>query len=349
MPQQKQLTFLITGGAGFLGHNLARYLLNKGQNVRTVDLGPFDYPDIKGVRHYQGDIRNKEALKRAAQGVDVIVHTAAGLPLWKPNEIKSVNINGTKAVLEVAHELGIERVVHISSTAVYGIPDHHPLVEGDKLQGVGPYGMSKVIAEKICENYRKVLCIPILRPKSFIGAGRLGVFDVLFDWIRRGKNIPVVGWGRNLYQLLHVEDLNQAIWLAATAPASAANDTFNIGAERYGTMKHDYQALLNYAGFGKRVIGTPPWLVINALRVLEFFKLSPLYKWVYETADKDSFVSIEKAKRVLGFQPRFSNVDALIHSYQWYLQHYREYQGKSGVTHRVPWKQGALSVIRAFF
>jgi len=346
---QKQLTFLITGGAGFLGHNLARSLLAKGQKVRTVDLGPFDYPEIKGVQHFQGDIRNKDVLRRAAAGVDVIVHCAAGLPLWKPQEIKSVNINGTKAVLEVAHELGIERVVHISSTAVYGIPDHHPLVEGDKLQGVGPYGYSKVVAEQICESYRKFMCVPMLRPKSFIGAGRLGVFDVLFDWIRRGKNIPIVGWGNNLYQLLHVEDLNQAIWLVSTLPAKIANDTFNIGAEKFGTMKKDYQALLNYAGFHKRVIGTSPFLVINALRVLEFFKLSPLYKWVYETADKDSFVSIEKAKKVLGFKPQYSNVDALIDSYKWYLLHYKEYQGKSGVTHRVPWKQGALVIIRAFF
>jgi nucleoside-diphosphate-sugar epimerase len=232
---------------------------------------------------------------------------------------------------------------------VYGIPDHHPLVEADKLQGVGPYGKSKVIAEQLCVSWRNRLCIPILRPKSFIGKGRLGVFDVLFDWIRRGKNIPIVGWGKNLYQLLHVEDLNEAIWLAATRPARIANDTFNIGAEKFGTMRQDYQALLDHAGFRKRVIGTPPWLIIPTLRFLELLKLSPLYKWVYETADKDSYVSIEKAKRVLGWQPKYSNVDALIESYEWYAQHYREYQGKSGVTHRVPWKQGILALIRAFF
>jgi nucleoside-diphosphate-sugar epimerase len=346
---KKRLTFLITGGAGFLGHNLARFLLNKGNRVRTIDLAPFDYPGIESVEHFQWDIRNKAALRKAAQGADVIVHAAAGLPLWKPDEIKSVNVLGTRAVLDVALELGISRVVHISTTAVYGIPDHHPLYETDRLQGVGPYGQSKVAAEKICEAYRRRLCVPILRPKSFIGQGRLGVFDVLFDWIRRGKNIPLVGWGNNLYQLLHVEDLNEAILLAATKPAKIANNTFNIGAATFGTMRQDYQALLDYAGFGKRVVGTPPWLVIPALRVLEALRLSPLYKWVYETADKDSFVSIEKAQKVLGWQPTRSNVDALIDSYDWYLNNYKEYQGKSGVTHRVPWKQGILALIRAFF
>ncbi len=347
--KQKQITFLITGGAGFLGHNLARFLLKKGCGVRTIDLGPFDYPDIKGVLHFQGDIRDKDTLRKAAMGADIIVHAAAALPLWKPAEIRSANINGTKVVFEVAEELGVERVVYISTTAVYGIPDHHPLYETDKMQGVGPYGESKVIAERIAASYRNRMCVPILRPKSFIGAGRLGVFDVLFDWVRRGKNIPIVGWGNNLYQLLHVEDLNEAIWLASTKPAKIANDTFNIGAEKFSTMKKDYQALLNYAGFRRRVVGTPSWLVINILKIFEALHISPLYKWVYETADKDSFVSIEKAKKVLGWKPKYSNVDALIDSYNWYLQHYKEYRGKTGVTHRVPWKQGILAIIRLFF
>ena len=345
-----KLTVLITGGAGFLGHNLSRFLLNRDCTVHTIDLDPFDYPELKQhVKHHKGDIRNKDALRKAAKGCDVIVHTAAGLPLMKAAEIRSINMQGVKSVMEVASELGIPRVVHISTTAVYGIPDHHPLYEHDKMEGVGPYGESKVTAEKIADAYRRKLCVPILRPKSFIGAGRLGVFDVLFDWTRRGKNIPLVGWGNNLYQLLHVEDLNEAIWLSMTQPPEIANDTFNIGAEKFGTMKKDYQALLDYAGFGKRVIGTPPWLVINTLRVLEKMKLSPLYKWVYETADKDSFVSIEKAQKKLGWQPKYSNVDALIDSYDWYLQHYEEYLGKSGTSHRLPWKQGILALIRAFF
>ncbi len=346
----KRMKFLITGGAGFLGQSLARYLLRKGYGVVSVDIAPFDYPDIQSrVEHFQGDIRDKELLRRAARGVDVIVHAAAGLPLWKPEAIKSVNIEGTKAVLEVATELKIKRVVYISSTAVYGIPDHHPLYEHDKLEGVGPYGESKIEAEKICESYRNKLCVPILRPKSFIGEGRLGVFDILFDWIRRGKNIPIIGRGNNLYQLLHVEDLNEAILLASTRPAKVANETFNIGAEKYGTMRQDYQALLDYAGFGKKVIGTPSGPIIFCLKFFEMLGISPLYKWVYETADKDSFVSIGKAKKVLGWKPKRSNVDALIDSYKWYLKHYKEYEGKSGVTHRVPWKQGILSFFRMFF
>ncbi|MGE5439863.1 MAG: NAD(P)-dependent oxidoreductase, partial [Bacteroidota bacterium] len=89
--------------------------------------------------------------------------------------------------------------------------------------------------------------------------------------------------------------------------------------------------------------------VIFALKFLEFLKLSPLYKWVYETASKDSFVSIEKAERLLGFKPEYSNKDALIRNYKWYLENLETFKGQSGVSHRAPWKQGVLKLAKQFF
>ncbi len=204
-----------------------------------------------------------------------------------------------------AHANGVKRLVHISSTAVYGIPDHHPLVETDKLVGVGPYGEAKIAAEQICAEFRaKGLCVPIIRPKSFIGPERLGVFAMLYDWAHTGHNFPVLGSGNNLYQYLDVADLCNAIYLCLTPDARVVNDVFNIGAKVYGTVRQDFQAVLDAAGHGKRIIPFPAAPVIWALRILEAFKLSPLYKWVYETVSKESFVSIEKAERVLGYAPR---------------------------------------------
>ena len=346
-----KMKFLITGGAGFLGINLCRYLIGKGHSVRIVDVADFDYPDTKGrVDVIKDDVRDYELMKDASNGIDIIVHTAAALPLYKKEEIYSIDVEGTKNVLRCAQESGVQRVIHISSTAVYGIPDHHPLYENDKLVGVGPYGEAKILAEKACEEYRqKGAIVTVLRPKSFVGPERLGVFAIYFDWIRRGKNIPIVGNGRNRYQLLDVEDLCEAIRLCATKPESAVNDTFNIGAKEFTTMKEDFGAVLEYAGHGKRIVTTPAKPVILALRALEALHVSPLYKWVYETAPEDSFVSVEKAERVLGFTPKYSNKDALIRTYKWYIEHYKEYEGRSGVTHRVPWKQGALRIARAFF
>ena len=159
----------------------------------------------------------------------------------------------------------------------------------------------------------------------------------------------MLGSGKNRYQLLDVEDLCQAIHLCLTLPAERVNDTFNIGAREFATMGEDYQAVLDAAGFGKRVRPLPAAPIIAILRVLEALKLSPLYKWVYETASKDSFVSIEKAERVLGYSPRFSNQQALLRNYEWYLKHLAEFESRSGVSHRVPWKQGILGLAKRFF
>ena len=127
------------------------------------------------------------------------------------------------------------------------------------------------------------------------------------------------------------------------------NDTFNIGAKEFTTMKGDYQAVLDYAGKGKHIIGFPAAPAILALRFLEALHLSPLYKWVYETASKDSFVSIEKAERVLGYKPKYSNKDALVRNFKWYIANLEQFQNKSGVSHRVPWKQGALGLLKKVF
>ncbi len=343
--------WLITGGSGFLGINLVRMLLDNGQIVRTLDIEEFSYDDCSDrVDHIIGDIRVLDDVNRAMDDIDVVVHTAAALPLYPKKEIFDTDILGTKNVVKSAKENGVERFIHISSTAVYGIPDHHPLVEDDTLEGVGAYGIAKIEAERICEKARgRDFFVTIIRPKSFIGPERLGVFALFYDWAKDGKNFPLIGNGKNRYQLLDVEDLCDSIVLSSMAPEDIANDVYNIGAGEFSTMKEDYQAVLDRAGFGKKIRCFPATPMIWALRVLEFFKLSPLYKWVYETASKDSFVSIERASNRLGYEPKFSNKDALIRNYEWYLEHLDSFEGSSGVSHRAPWKQGILRIVKLFF
>jgi nucleoside-diphosphate-sugar epimerase len=326
--------FLVTGGAGFLGINLVRHLLERGDRVTSLDRTPFDYPERPRIREVRGDIRDPVAVRDAMTGVDVVVHAAAALPLYSPEEIRTTDVEGTRTVLETARAAGVPRVVHVSSTAVYGIPDHHPLVEDDRLHGVGPYGEAKVAAEEVCVEYRsRGLCVPIVRPKSFIGPERLGVFALLYDWAADGRSFPILGRGDNRYQLLDVEDLCTAIVLCATLPRERADSVFNIGAREFTTMREPL----------------PAAPAIWTLRLLERLKLSPLYRWVYETAATDSFVSIQRAERVLGWSPRYSNRDALIRNFEWYLARRDSFRGESGVTHRVPWKQGILGVAKRLF
>ena len=342
---------LVTGGSGFLGINMVRHLLERGEtDVRVLDIADFDYPEAGRVEFLKGDVRDRATVARAMADVKWVVHTAAALPLYKPADIYSTEVGGTRILLEAAAAAGVGRFVHISSTAVYGIPDHHPLLEDDKLDGVGPYGQAKIDAEAVCREFRdKEMCIPVLRPKSFIGPERLGVFALLYDWARDGRNFPMIGDGNNRYQLLDVADLCEAVWLCLTLDEARVNDTFNIGAREFTTMREDYQAVLDEAGHGKKIRGFPAAPMIWTLRFLEMLKLSPLYKWVYETAAEDSFVSVEKAEKILGYRPKYSNQQALVRNYHWYVDHLDQFKNASGVSHRVPWKQGILRLAKIFF
>lgn len=340
------MLWAISGGAGFLGLHLARRLLADGHDVRSLDLAPLDDPGLEcDVHEIRGDIRDPAAVRDLVEGAEVLVHSAAALPIrGSGREIHSVNVDGTAALLAAALEAGIGRALVISSTAVYGIPVTHPIDETSPLQGVGHYGRSKIEAEEVARGFgRRGLEVAIVRPKTFIGAERLGVFEILFDWIREGRRIPVLGDGSNRYQLLAVEDLVDAVVLAAAAPV--AGEAINVGATEFGTVREDLEALIDHAGSQSRLRPVRARPAELALRGLELARLSPLVEWHYKTAHRDSYVETSKAQRLLGWQPRYSNAEALTRTYDWYLAH-RDQLAGAGTTHRVPWNQRALAVLK---
>jgi nucleoside-diphosphate-sugar epimerase len=276
----------------------------------------------------------------------VLVHAAAALPIQASREsIRSVNVGGTATLLAAAREAGLGRVIFVSSTAVYGVPEKHPIEEDDPLHGVGWYGESKIEGEGVCLDFvRRGLDVVIVRPKTFIGPERLGVFEILFDWVREGRRIYTLGDGSNRYQLLAVEDLVEAVLLVASADG-VAGEAINLGATEFGTVREDLQALIDHAGSSSRLQPVPVKPAELALRALELLRLSPLAEWHYRTAHKDSFVDTGKAQRLLGWAPKLSNAEALTRTYDWYLAH-RDSLGAVGVTHRVPWNQQALGLLK---
>ena len=335
-----------------MGFHCIQKWADKGLKLTLLDIAGFnadEYPeDAKLVK---GDVRDVELMNKlfAEDNYDVVIHAAAALPLWTPKEIFSTNVDGTRTTLEVAKKHGVKRVVFISSTAVYGVPEKHPIYEVDPMVGVGPYGESKIRAEKICQELRSdEFCIPVIRPKTFIGPERLGVFQILYDWIESGVRIPMIGWGHNPYQLMDVADLVDAIWLVASHEDSTkVNEEFNVGAMEFATVRQDVTAVCEYAGSGSKPLGTFAMPIKGALMLFEALNLSPLYKWIYGTADKESFVSTDKIQ-ALGWKAQYSNADALIRSYQWYLDNKHKIQKGTGVTHRIAWDQSILGVFKRF-
>ena len=340
------MLWAITGGAGFLGLHLSRRLLADGHDVRSLDVAPLDDAELeRSVTELRGDIRDGERVRELCAGADVVVHAAAALPIQATRDsIRSVNVGGTENVVLAARKAGVRRLILVSSTAVYGVPEKHPIEEDDPLVGVGHYGESKIDAERLVRVANGGgLETVIIRPKTFIGAERLGVFEILFDWIREGRRIYVLGSGENRYQLLAVEDLVDAIVRAGGA--DVAGETLNVGATRFGTVRCDLQALIDHADSPSRITPVPARPAEVILRGLELARVSPLAEWHYKTAHRDSFVDVSKAGRLLAWAPRLSNAEALIETYDWYLAN-RGRQRTAGVTHRVPWNQQALGLLK---
>jgi len=341
------MLWAISGGAGFLGLHLARRLVQDGHAVRTLDLAPLDDPALEGaVDEQRGDVRDPAAAGRLVESADVLVHAAAALPIrGSRDEIFSVNVGGTATTLAAAGEAGVRRTIFISSTAVYGVPKVHPIHEDAPLVGVGPYGESKIESERVCLEFaRRGLEVVIVRPKTFIGPERLGVFEILFDWIHDGRRIYTLGDASNRYQLLAVEDLVDAVALASSAEG-VAGEAINVGAQSFETVRADLQALIDHAGSPSRLTAVPAKPAEVALRALELARVSPLAEWHYKTAHRDSFVDVAKAARLLGWRARYSNAEALCRTYDWYLAH-RDSLGRAGTTHRVPWNQQALALLK---
>jgi nucleoside-diphosphate-sugar epimerase len=340
------MRWAISGGAGFLGLHLARRLLADGHEVCTLDVVPLDDPDLESsVKELRGDVRDRADAAGLVEGADVLIHAAAALPIQASRDaIRSVNVDGAATTFAAALEAGVRRAILISSTAVYGVPKVHPISEEAPLVGVGHYGESKIDAERVAQDFgRRGLGVVILRPKTFLGPERLGVFEILFDWIREGRRIPILGNGSNRYQLLAVEDLVEAT--LAAAERDVAGETFNVGATEFGTVRSDLQALIDHARSGSRLRPVPARPAELVLRALELARLSPLAEWHYRTAHRDSHVDVSKAQRMLGFSPRLSNAKALCETYDWYLEN-REHLREAGVTHRVPWDQRALGLLK---
>jgi nucleoside-diphosphate-sugar epimerase len=279
-----------------------------------------------------------------------VVHCAAALPSYPEPEIRSAIVDGTRTVLTAARDAGVSRVVYISSTAVYGLPTVVPTTEEHPRSPVDAYGRAKAAAEELCERFRADgLCVPVLRPKTFLGPGRMGLFAMLFEWAEEGRHFPVLGRGDVRTQMCAVADLTDCVLMALTADPSVANDTFNVAAARFGTLREDFQAVLDAAGHRRRVVPIPARPAVAALHLLQRTRLSPVYGRLVNKLLMDSYVSTDKARDRLGFEPRYSNQEALLSAYEWWRRERPGGHGGTGRTSLDAWSQGVLRAAKVFF
>lgn len=340
---------LITGGTGFLGVHLARRLIKDKQSVTLFDIADLDARDLLGkVKVIKGDIRKFSSIDKAVKLHDYVVHAAAALPIQRAKKtIYSVNIDGTRNVLEACLHRKVKRVIFISSTAVYGVPKNLPEKEDSPSDPIGYYGESKVAGEQLClEYFKKGLSLNIFRPKTFLGTERLGVFELWFDAIYNGRRVYILGNGNNKYQLLAVTDLVDAIIKALFTKVDG--EIFNLGAGKFGNWRQDLGQLISYNKSKSKIISFPSFPSQLILAILEKLRLSPISAWHYKTMPVDSYASIDKAEKLLKWRPKKSNSELLLESYLWYKKNRGEVKNRIGNTHRVGWNFKILNLISKF-
>lgn len=337
---------LVTGGAGYFGDRLCRKLQDADCDVRIFDIQqPGD--TCPGAEVFQGDIRDAAAIGAACQGVDVIFHNVAQVPLAKDKRLFwSVNRDGTRNLLEAALRAKVRKVIYTSSSAVYGIPETNPVTEQTEPHPMEDYGKAKLAGEALCWEFAgRGLDVSIVRPRTIMGHGRLGIFQILFEWIYQGVNIPVLNGGRNTYQFLHADDLAGAIILASRRPGPEA---FNCGAERFGTMREVLENLCRVAGTGSKVRSLPMAPMVAAMQISSKIGISPLGPYHSMMYGRSMYFDISKAQAQLGWQPAYSNDDMFAESYGWYLKNRESTlrHAGGGSHHRSAVKAGALKVLR---
>lgn len=323
---------LVTGGTGFLGTLISAALIRAGFDVTGVDVvdpGP-DFPEAAGYAFC--DITDRAAVDKALAGFDVVVSNAALVPITNstPEEYLRVNLGGTQNVLDAAREQGAY-CCHVSSSAIFGAPKAVPVTNATPVAPFEEYGVSKAAGEAAVSDARNQgLTASILRPRTLIAEGRLGLFDMIFSRIRAGKAVPLLGGGNNLFQLCDGNDFADAV--VAAVRKKALGD-YNIGALEFGTVREDIQKLVDHAGSGSRLLPIPVWATEASLGGLRMTGLSPFSKWHWRSAYTPFYFDMEPVVEELGWRPKLSNSDSMIKAYETYLAT----PGPSGNSaHRMP-------------
>lgn len=340
------MNVLITGGSGYFGCLLRDRLVERGDRVRIFDL--IDADDrAAAVEYVKGDIRDLTAVRAALQDIDVVYHNVAQVPVAKDRRLFwSVNLGGTENLLAATSETGVRKIVHTSSSAVFGVPPRNPVDESIDPQPAEAYGEAKLAAEKAVMRFVEShgLDVTIIRPRTILGHGRLGIFQILFDWVEEGRNVPVLGKGDNIYQFVHADDLADACIKAADRPGFSI---YHIGAEEFGTMRETLEALCAHAGTGSRVYSVPMALAVAGMRLTSLLGLSPLGPYHSLMYGRSLYFDTSRAREELGWRARASNARMICESYDWYLQHKNEVTGRSGRSHhRSAMRQGVLAWIK---
>ncbi len=337
---------LVSGGSGYFGELLVKKLLERGEKCAILDINPPSKELLDKVVFFQTDIRDLKAVMNACKNIKAVYHNVAQVPLAKDKDLfTSVNYQGTQNIVDAAIKSGVKKFVYTSSSAVFGIPKENPVTELTDPSPGEAYGKAKYNGEKIClENKNKGMDISIIRPRTILGHGRLGIFQILFEWIYQGKNVPVFDHGNNLYQFVHSDDLAEACILSAEI---GTGGIYNIGAKNFGTMRNLLEDLIKHAGTSSKIKSLSSKVIVPGMNLASKIGASPLGAYHAMMYGKSMYFDVSKAEKELNWSSKFSNKEMIIESYDWYVKNRNEILNSDAKTshHKSAVKQGILSII----
>lgn len=343
------MRYLVTGGAGFLGSQLCDALAGQGHAVTILDR-VYDAELAQRFSFAHVDLRDFEATRAVFEQYgpfDGVFHVAAMLAhaIKDKRDLVDSNVKGTRNIAEAAAQAGTRRLVYTSSNCVVGKPFSQPVKEDDPVNPLEIYGVSKWDGEKVLAQYRDRLNISMIRCPTIMGGGRLGLLSILYEFIYEGRKVWVLGKGSNRYQFIYAADLIDALERAILQPGF---HLYNIGSDDVPSLCELYRAVIDRSGTKARVAGLPKAPAVAAMKALHLMGMSPLGPYHYKMMAEDFIFDTARIKAELGWRPTRTNIEMLVESYEWFLEHhddiYANAEGRSA--HRQPVKLQALALVK---
>ena len=340
------MNILVTGGSGFLGELLVQRLLDRGDSVVNIDLqpNPTTHDNLTSI---QGDLRDRATVEKlfTQHRFDGVIHAAAMLAhavkdkkfLWESN------VDGTGHVAEAAAKAGVKPFVFVSTNCLWAKDFGRPVLESDTPEPIEIYGQSKAESEKLMLAQAGLNAV-VIRTPTIIDAGRLGLLAILFDFIREGRKVWVVGKGDNRYQFVYAQDLIDACLLGLRHDKS---EIFNVGSENVKTLREVYDFVIAKAETGARTASLPKGLTLAGMKGMYGIGLSPLGPYQYRMIASSFEFDTSKIRQTLGWKPTLTNEEILYKAYEFYASNYDDIQARGNVSaHKQSAKMGAIRVLK---
>jgi nucleoside-diphosphate-sugar epimerase len=326
-------TYLITGATGFLGGHLAEAAASRGHKVRTIARTGSETVllDRIGAEIIRGNFLDAQIVRKAVDGADVIIHCAGKVGDRGPvDEYRTVNVEALRGILEACVGKPLSRFIHMSSLGVYEARHHHGTDESEPLPTthLDGYSQSKVEADQLAFEYQRKHSVPVvvLRPGFVYGPRDRTVLPKLINRMTNGK-VHYLGGDRRSLNTIYIGNLIDAVFLAIEKPG-VVGQAYNLTDGEEVSKRRFFEAVADGMGLPHSKQILPRWLAAIAVRLLERQMrravardrkplLTPAqFKFLLLNLD----FSIEKAKRELGYRPRFSFDEGMRETLAWYKQ-----------------------------